>query len=255
MEAKLMENLTVKEITTAIREKRAVLVPLGITEQHGYHLPLSTDSHNAYQFARRASEETGSLVAPTLHYAFSGGTLPGTINISPPVVSLLITEILTSLAQQGFRKIVLILGHGGTENEQAIRDGVDYFLRKRLPDKSVTVAIFCFWKVSRLTREAFAEKDFHAGYLETSLMLYWHPELVKEPVLDKPEVREMLKEDQDAYQIKDRPVEDEAVFPYISQNPKIEVGVMGFPEKASAEFGREVCKEVMGELVSLIRKL
>jgi len=255
VEAKLMEKLTVKEISAAIREGKAVLVPLGVTEQHGHHLPLSTDSHNAYQFARGASEKTGALVAPTLHYAFSGGTLPGTINVSPPVVSLLITEILASLAQQGFKKIVLVLGHGGTESERAVRDGVDYFLRKRLPDKSVTVALFCFWKVSSLVGKAFAEGDFHAGYLETSLMLYWHPELVRKPVLDRPEVVEMLRKDQDAYQIKERPVEDEAVFPYISQNPRIEVGVMGFPEKASAEFGREVCAEVVEALVSLIRKL
>ncbi|MFH0797524.1 MAG: creatininase family protein [Candidatus Omnitrophota bacterium] len=252
----LMEEMTVKEAGQAIKDGRVILLPVGICEQHGFHLPLSTDIHNAVEISHRASAESGAVVAPVLNYVFSGGTLPGTINISPPVVSLMIGEILTSLSQQGFKKIIIVPGHGGTENEQAIKDGIDFFLRKRLPDKSVTVALFLFWKLSENFKKAFAEKDFHAGYMETSLMLYWHPELVKEPVvLDEPEILAMMRRDQDAYQVKEKPVDDEAVFPYISQHPKIKVGVMGYPERASAELGRKICEEAVGELVRLIQRL
>ncbi len=250
-----MENLTVKEVKEAIKRGEVVLVPLGICEQHGFHLPLSTDSHNAFEICKGASAETGALVAPVLNYAFSGGTLPGTINISPPVVSLLVADILSSLGQQGFKKIVLVLGHGGTENERAVESGIDSFLRKRLPDKSIVIALFRFWKESKIIKKAFAEKDFHAGYIETSLMLYWHPELVKRPVKDKPAIVRMMERDQDGYQIKERPVADESVYPYISQHPGIRVGVMGYPERASRALGRKVSEEAVRLLANLIRRL
>ncbi|MFH2069467.1 MAG: creatininase family protein [Candidatus Omnitrophota bacterium] len=251
----LMEEMTVKEAGEAIKAKKVILLPLGICEQHGFHLPLSTDSHNAFEICRGASALTGALVAPVLNYAFSGGTLPGTINISPPVVSLLISEIMASLGQQGFKKIVLVPGHGGTENERAIEDGIEAFLRKRLPDKSVVVSLFRFWKDSDIFKKAFAERDFHAGYMETSLMLYWYPKLVKKPVLDKPEIVKMLRKDQDAYQVKEKPVEIESVFPYVSQHSGIKVGVMGFPERASRKLGERVCKEAVLMLANLINRL
>ena len=251
----LMEEITVKEAGEAIKAGKVVLLPLGICEQHGFHLPLSTDSHNAFEICRGASTLTGALVAPVLNYAFSGGTLPGTINISPSVVSLLVSEILTSLGRQGFKKIILVLGHGGTENERAVEDGIETFLRKWLPDKSIVVSLFRFWKDSDTMKKAFAENDFHAGYVETSLMLYWYPELVKKPVLDKPEIVKMMRKNQDAYQVKEKPVEIESVFPYVSQHPGIKVGVMGFPERASCKLGEKVCKEAVSTLVNLINRL
>ena len=64
MKAKLMENMTVKDVRSAFRDTRTILVPLGVVEQHGYHLPLSTDIHNAYEVCKRVSEKTGSVVAP-----------------------------------------------------------------------------------------------------------------------------------------------------------------------------------------------
>ena len=99
----LMENMTVNEMRQALKKTKTVMVPLGVVEQHGYHLPLSTDIHNAYQIARRVSEKTGSLVAPPLSYSFSGGTLPGTINISPQTMSLVVNDICQSLVEQGFK--------------------------------------------------------------------------------------------------------------------------------------------------------
>src|SRR6476620_6662097 len=116
----LMEELTVLEIRNYLERSRSILVPVGITEQHGYHLPLCTDSLVATGLAKQAGQTLGILVAPTFTQCYSGGTLPGTINISPAVMALALGENLASLAAQGFRNFYLVLGHGGSENMRAL---------------------------------------------------------------------------------------------------------------------------------------
>jgi len=252
----MMERMTVKEVRDALQRTRTVIVPVGVTEQHGYHLPLCTDSVTSSELARCAGEATGALVAPALTYNFSGGTLPGTINISPPVVTLLIQDVCRSLALQGFRNIIILPGHGGTESVQALRDAADLLLRNNPELKDLAISVICFWELSETAGKAFAEKDFHAGYLETSMMLYWRPELVrKEYVLDKAEVVAMMLRDQDAYLLKEKPVDDPLVRSHSRQHPAIEVGVMGFPQKADPSIGEALAREVVTALTALIRKM
>jgi creatinine amidohydrolase/Fe(II)-dependent formamide hydrolase-like protein len=105
--------------------------------------------------------------------------------------------------------------------------------------------------------KAFEDHDFHAGYIETSLMLYWAPEQVRSDriVQDELAVAARLREHQDNYQQVDRLVDDPHVAPRITQREDITVGVMGYPEKASAEVGRQVCEEMVAGVVALIRKM
>jgi len=125
----MVEELTVKEIRSYLERSQSILLPVGITEQHGYHLPLCTDSLIATCMAKQAGQKLGILVAPTFTQCYSGGTLPGTINISPAVMALALGENLASLAAQGFRKFYLVLGHGGSENLNALRDVLQMLLR------------------------------------------------------------------------------------------------------------------------------
>ena len=80
--ARLMTEMTVKDMHDALQETQTALLGIGGTEQHGWHLPLSTDSLIAEHLCRRISEETGCVVAPVLNYSHSYGTLLGTTNIS-----------------------------------------------------------------------------------------------------------------------------------------------------------------------------
>jgi len=198
----LMEHMTVEDVRRALQRTKTVLVPLGVTEQHGYHLPLSTDVHNAYQIARRVSARTGAVVAPPLWYSYSGGSLPGTINVAPQVMALMVSEIIQSLLQQGFRNVLLILGHAGSENLQALKDLTSLFLARHPELTNVVVALGPVWEFSATFKKAFEEHDYHAGYIETSLMLYWAPEQVRTEriVQDQPEVAESLREHPDNYQ-------------------------------------------------------
>ncbi|MFW6156719.1 MAG: creatininase family protein, partial [Armatimonadota bacterium] len=179
-EALVWEHMTVKEVRdTMDAGMRTVLVPLGVTEQHGHHLPLRTDCYNAEEIGRRAAEETGCFIAPTLAYTYSGGELPGTINVSPHVVTQMIVEILNSLCLQGLQNIVLILGHAGSENDRATQEAAEMFLRNNPQFHDRNIAVYRFWVNSETCRQAFEEGDFHSGWFETSLMLYWAPDEVR----------------------------------------------------------------------------
>lgn len=251
--ARLLENMTVKQVREGLRETQTVLLPVGSTEQHGYHLPLSTDSHNAQEISRRAAEATGCFVTPCFHFSYSGGELPGTIDCTPETTALVVKDLVTVLGRQGFRNVILVLGHGGSENEQAVRLAADIVQRRSADLAGVRVAVFASWKAAATARQAFAEHDYHAGWLETSLMLHWHPELVgDERVVDSPQA--LAAKDQDAYQVgAETPHPD--VVPRRSQNQAIEIGVWGDPSKASPEIGKKACDEAVAALIELIQAL
>lgn len=255
--ARIWEKMTVREIREGLQETQTVLIPLGVTEQHGYHLATNTDNHNAWQLAVRAAAETGSFVAPLMPYTFSGGELPGTINIHYHLVGMFITELLRALSANGLMNLIIVLGHGGSENHRATYEGAELFRRQNPAYADRKVAIFSFWELSEKCAAAFAEGDFHAGWFETSLMLHWAPEDVRLDALalDDPDLVRLMREDPDNYQVKSIPVDVPGVVPLISQNPRLQVGVMGEPEKASAEIGAELAADGTRRLVELIRTL
>lgn len=255
--SKIMEFMTVEEVREGLEKIKTVIVPMGVIEQHGYHLPLNTDVYNCYEISQRVSDETGCYVAPPINYSFSGGELPGTFNIHPATLALYLSDILKSLVIMGFKNIIILLGHGGTENQQATSDAIDMFMRLNPEYTDIVFAFMPFTSLSEITQSAFDDQDYHAGYLETSLMMYWHPEHVKKDrmVVDEPELMALMKIDQDAYQVKTKLVEHPFVYPYIKSNPKMKVGVMGEPQKASVEFGEKLCKDAVKNCVEFIRLL
>ena len=258
MTARIMEFMTVDEVRDGLLETRTVLVPMGVIEQHGYHLPLNTDVCNCYEISKRVSAETGCFAAPPINYSFSGGELPGTFNIHPATLALYLNDILKSLVVMGFKNIFVTLGHAGTENRVATESAVDMFMRLNPEVKDV-----CFggapimWFSQKYRQMAIADKDFHAGWSETSRIMYWFPELVRQDkmVTDAEELMERFRQDQDAYQVKTKLFEHEFIFPYIKQHPDIKVGVMGNPAKASPELGEAITREVVGNMSDFIRKL
>lgn len=255
--SRIMHDMTVREIREGLKEMKTIIVPIAVVEQHGYHLPVSVDIHNAVELARRASDLSGCFVAPPLNYSFSGGMLPGTINISPQVVSLIVMDICTSLENQGFRNILLLLGHGGTENTKAIRDAAENFQRLHPKMEGITVSVVPFWELSPTYMKSFEERDYHAGFYETSMMLYWKPELVKMDAakFDSPEILSMMRNDPDAYVVRTREVDSEFVIPRMVQHSEIEVGVMGDYTGANAEVGKRIADECAAGLAALVEKL
>jgi creatinine amidohydrolase len=256
----VMELMTVKLVRAYLAEKKSVIVPVGGIEQHGYHLPLRTDAIIAERLAWRAGERLGILVAPAVQTTYSGGGLPGTINVAPAVVSLVVSEVLVSLAAQGFRNIYLFLGHGGSENLRALTDGLRILLRNNATMERVLLAVLPVWRLGRKDigwRRAIKERDWHAGWLETSMMLDLAPEFVRldELELDTPELLRLQREHPDNYQRTEKIVDDPLVVPRLSQRPDITVGVMGAPEQASRERGREIDDDIVEDMCAKISGL
>jgi creatinine amidohydrolase len=106
--------------SAAVRQARSrgvctVIVPLGATEQHGPHAPLSTDTIVAEEVAIRLAARIDALVAPALPVSLSQQHLAfaGSLSLSVETLVRVICEVVTSLAGQGFWRFVLLSGHGG----------------------------------------------------------------------------------------------------------------------------------------------
>jgi creatinine amidohydrolase len=95
------------------RDDRAVL-PLGCTEQHAY-LSLSTDSILAERLAVEAADPSGVPVFPVLAYGITPyfGAFPGTITLRVATYMSVIRDVLDAMAEQGFKRILIVNGHGG----------------------------------------------------------------------------------------------------------------------------------------------
>lgn len=253
----IMEDMTVNELDEALKSTKTVVLPVGIVEQHGFHLPLKTDIITADELSKRAAAKMNAVVAPTIPYCYSGGELTGTINVSPQVFSLLITDICSELARMGFKNVIIFLGHGGYENTQAIRSSLQLILKRNPHMKNMCFSIVGAWEVSKTWTDMFKlepEHDAHAGWAETALMMYLKPELVrKQIVMDEPEVCKWARIGDSSKMVEEvRVVDHPFVIPEVVTKVKWEVGVVGFPERATREEGEKICNEVVEGLAEFV---
>lgn len=255
-----MEKMTVNDMKKAMEKTKTVIIPTGVVEQHGYHLPLSTDIINAVKPTVLAGDRLNAVVAPSVNYCFSGGELLGTVNVSPNTFGLYISEIVSEFVRIGFKNIIVFLGHAGTDNINALRNSLQMLLRRNKDiAKEITLSLVEAWNLSPTWKSGFTmepEHDFHAGLMETSLMMYWAPELVgKEIVQDEEYYAKMMRTDQDWFEKRTKPVESPFVIETVGQRDEIKVGVMGLPEQASMELGEKICNEITDGLCEFVNML
>ncbi|MBX3065095.1 MAG: creatininase family protein [Anaerolineae bacterium] len=113
------KEMTWLEIQERLKTCNICIIPLGAMEQHGNHLPVGTDTFQSYEMARRgaerAADEVGAVLLPGIEYGSTTSTrfFPGTVNISPRTLSRYLVALMEGLYRQGFRRFVLVNGHGG----------------------------------------------------------------------------------------------------------------------------------------------
>ncbi|WP_096305015.1 mycofactocin biosynthesis peptidyl-dipeptidase MftE [Jatrophihabitans sp. GAS493] len=164
MDRNQLADLTSPEAGGRAREGVVLVVPVGSTEQHGPHLPLSTDTDIAVALcAHLARARTDVVVAPPVPYGSSGehAGFPGSLSIGQAALEFLITEVCRS-AFDTFDHVLLVNGHGG--NVEPLTRAVT-----TLRNESRDVCLF-------LPRW---EGDPHAGHEETSMQLALRPERVQ----------------------------------------------------------------------------
>lgn len=107
-------KLTNSEIE-ALDHNLPVILPIGLIEAHGAHLETGFDAYSAGYFARRVCEATGSILLPAIPYGFADTTweYPGTVGVKAETLGMVVGDICTLLCHHGFKKVIVLSGHGG----------------------------------------------------------------------------------------------------------------------------------------------
>jgi len=136
-------------------KKQTVIIPVGSLEQHGAHLPVSTDSDIVTEIASRLAKKCGFIVLPTISYGVSFEHEPlFNTSIATTTLNTLIQNIIISLVANGATSIIILNGHHGNENALKLAECND----------NPPSGVFSYWH--------FMKHEFdHAGFVETSIML------------------------------------------------------------------------------------
>jgi creatinine amidohydrolase len=161
------------------RNARIAVLPVGSFEQHGDHLPLTTDTVIACLIAARLAETYDLLLLPpiTISCSHEHEGFPGTVSISAGTLISVIDDIRASLARSRITKLILVNGHGGNYvlsniTQQANVQGGHVVLFPGRDD----------WNSARdhAGMTTAGHDDMHGGEMETSILLHAHPELVRD---------------------------------------------------------------------------
>ena len=171
-----LDSLTSTEFAKAMRERPVVFLPIGGTEAHSSHLPLSTDSLQPEFIADAVAERVKGLVAPPLRYAFHSSTrnMPGTIGLGFKTTILVVRDILRSLIANGADKLVVISGHAGGSHMNALRQACTGIVEEH----DVRLMLLTDYDIAKLFPED-QRGDGHGGKIETSRIMAIAPELVR----------------------------------------------------------------------------
>jgi len=109
------EHLTSDDFGRAVRETGVCVLALGVLERHSAHLPLGTDMLNAHRLACLAAAREPAVVYPQWCYGqiYEARCFPGTVTLAPRLLLELLEAVLDEIGRNGFRKIILLNGHGG----------------------------------------------------------------------------------------------------------------------------------------------
>ena len=179
-----LSEMTREEIKRIAPDTVAVLSTASI-EQHGPHLPVCTDSLLCETVTLRAVEQAAQQVsvvaAPILYYGNSHHHFPfaGVLSLTSHTFITAVTEVLEGLVRSGFKKLVVLNGHGGNEDSNGVV-ALDFVHRLGHP---VSIATESYWNIarSRLTEKGLIPTERipgHAGLFETSLVMAIRPDLV-----------------------------------------------------------------------------
>jgi len=210
------------------KKKQVAVIPIGSIEQHGPHLPVSTDSDIVTEVARKLSEKKGYLLLPTITCGVSFEHAPFfNLSIKESTLRSVLVDLCISLSDNNIKTIFIINGHHG--NQKSIKN-IDVKLKK-LSKNKLKVFPLSYWH--------FMKREFdHAGFVETSLMMVISKNLKmklakKGLITDKMSKQEIIKISKLANKS----------FPKATEN-----GIWGDPTKATKKEGQLILDEIITNL-------
>ena len=231
---------------------KVVVIPLGSLEQHGHHSPLLTDTYLVTAVAERVAAELNEQTykLPTLWLGASDHHLdmPGTVTVPNHIYTVMIKNIVRSIANAGFRRIFFLNGHGGnvTPGTQALTE----LANESDVYNNMWMALASYWTIAAPVmapeRHGMETPQLtHACEYETSMMLFLHGEIMQmERVTASP------------------PLVDSPFF-HSEHGGRLQVakrlgtlsptGAMGGPQHATAEKGESLLNAIVDEVVTCIK--
>src|SRR5688572_9792660 len=197
-------QMNTEQIRGLDKQKTVVILPGGVLEEHGPHLPSFTDGYSNEWLTQKLAEAIverpgwAVLVFPTIPLGHAGGNeiggkyvFPGTYSIRRTTLRAVFMDLATELGEQGFRRIFVMHGHGGPFHNQMLDQTGDYFrdtyggTMVNLHGLEPTAEQMAKLKLARPNlnlseseRKEIGMRDDHAGFEETSRLMFLRPDLV-----------------------------------------------------------------------------
>jgi len=244
----LWEELTAKGLDSAIKKSEGVCVlPIGVLEKHGDHLPLGTDMYIATETAKAAVAKSPAVIFP---YYFLGQILEarhvtGTIAASHKLIIDALLEMCDEIHRNGFSKILIVSSHGG--NVHLLR-----YFAQLFPGLNRPYSVYTSF-LHDLTQAQFKkirtecnidDVGGHAGFYETALMMFIRPDLVN---MDKV----IVKESESLNRIPQ--VNDERIYTGFHWYADYPHHFAGDPTGATVEYGKKLFDILQQRIVKMIK--
>ncbi|MCE1197436.1 MAG: creatininase family protein [Marinilabiliales bacterium] len=240
------EELTAPDYVKAVGQASSVcLLPMGILEKHGPHLPLGTDIYECRKLAETAALQEYCVVFPT-YYAGQINEArhqPGTIAYSPELIWQILQETCDELSRNGMKKIIIVNGHGGNN------DFLRYFCMSQLHKPKDYVLVVFTPETDQETAQKIealrqTKTGGHADEEETSMMRFIRPDLVKTDLAGTQSGANQAR-------LSALPNQYTGIWWY-AQYPN---HYAGDATKSSVELGKLLIESEATQLVKLIRKM
>ena len=225
----IVRDLTNTDILKLTKRKTVALIPVGSIEQHGSHLPVSTESDIVSHIAKQVSDKNGFLLLPTLQYGVSFEHHPFfNMSISTSTLQKILIELCISLSKNHINTVIILNGHHGNQNAL-----------KKLQTKVFTktgvrqhIFVYSYWH--------FMKRKFdHAGFVETSIML-----AISDKVLMNKTEKGLIPDNLSKKKLNLLNKRANKSFISVTKN-----GVWGDPTKATAKDGKIILGEIITNIV------
>lgn len=232
-------DMTSPEFASAMKECKAVLIPIGSCEQHGHHMPLDTDNLIGTYLAMETARRCNCLVMPSINYGqvWSARKFPGTIALSTDTLIRLIKDVVLSLEAHHAKNIILFAGHNG--NSYAMKEAARQLLDEYNYKNVWFVTADVDQSLMKLMETPIPCGCVHAGEMETSMLLAIRPDLVhmERATAEFPALPKAAK------------------YRPISWDEYIKSGSFGDGSKATVEKGKALLESAIQNAVHLIHDI
>ena len=245
----LWENLTVKQFEQAVKDAGVCVLPIGVLEKHGNHLPLGTDMISSRAVCEAAAKMESAVVFP---YYFMGQIsearhFPGTIAVSHQQMMENLLAMCDEIARNGLKKILIMSGHGGNNSFLP-------FFAQEFPRLDRNYCVYTgfignySWEQRQEIMEAADTQDLgqHAGISETSMIMHLQPNLVHMDAQNPKEGASLDRLDD---------IEKHSLFTGFNWYAKFPAHFAGDPTGANPQLGKMIFDMAVNNVAAAIKAI